>query len=56
MIINILSTFLKTFLPCSYCRCFGFLEFKDPASLAKVIEEGPHTVDGKLVCLCVLVG
>jgi len=45
MIINILSTLFP--------RCFGFLEFKDPASLVKVIEEGPHTVDGKLVCLCV---
>ena len=31
------------------CRCFGFLEFKDPASLTKVIESGPHTVDGKQV-------
>jgi len=35
-------------------RCFGFLEFKDPASLTKVIESGPHTIDGKQVC-CVCV-
>jgi len=38
-------------------RCFGFLEFKDPASLTKVIESRPHTVDGKEVCMytCVYV-
>lgn len=30
-------------------KCFGFLEFKDPASLNKVIEAGPHVIDGKQI-------
>ena len=33
----------------SVIRCFGFLDFKDPASLNKVIEAGQHIIDGKQV-------
>jgi len=50
-------TVIVTFILCVYdvvcsliaIRCFGFLEFKDPASLNKVIEAGPHVIDGKQV-------
>jgi len=30
-------------------RGFGFITYKDPKSVEKVLEVKPHTLDGKLV-------
>lgn len=33
----------------SFCRGFGFVTFTDPASVDKVLANGPHELDTKVV-------
>ena len=42
---------MKKVLTCFniYCRGFGFVTFAEPASVDKVLENGPHELDGKKV-------
>lgn len=32
-------------------RGFGFVTFSDPANVAMVLQNGPHTLDGRTVCI-----
>lgn len=32
-------------------RGFGFVTFSDPANVSMVLQNGPHTLDGRTVCI-----